>query len=116
MSCKINEIHIDGSAYRSAGDLGIRTIIREIASNLNNATNEYVYKQMLSVNVDPKAIELHQKRIAELEKENSSIKESLETEALYSEYWKARAIEALDLIQTLKSKNEKLREGVKTDE
>jgi hypothetical protein len=35
-------------------------------------------------------------------------KEALETEILYSEYWKARALEAFKMIQTLKEKNEKM--------
>lgn len=102
MENRINKVHIDKALLQNSNSLGFDMTISEMYSQLNHATDEYIYKQMLSVNVDPKAIELHQRRIKELEAENKLLKEQLETETIYSEYWKAQAMKSCEAIQSLK--------------
>jgi hypothetical protein len=48
--------------------------------------------------------------------ETADLKEALETETLYSEYWKAQAMKSYEIIQELKVKNIKLHEALKGGE
>ena len=62
-----------------------------------------IYNQMMDTEKD------FQKVLAEKEREITCLKEALETETIYSEYWKAQAMRTFGVVQELKQRNEKLK-------
>lgn len=77
MGSRISEVHISKESIINNGELGISVMIGEITRQIKHETDEYIYKQFMSVNIDPNTIILHQKRILELENKNKELEEKI---------------------------------------